>query len=152
MKHIAFLTLILLVLVSQGLRLVAHVHARPTAAKRIAEESHPHIHLHSHDHHNHACHDHSEHEQAEPCHQHDRVPCNPVGACPCDHHSDALYISDVNLFRDAESAVVVQTEWSFGYQFVNQMLVCGTKRIVAEADPPSLPKCPVYLQVRSLRL
>ena len=149
MRRIVSLLLILLVLVSQSFCAV-HSHAGTSVVEPKGHSARPHVHLHGGKHH-HGQHSHRDHDEDG---SREESPTTPSEQGPVDHDSDALYISETQLFNDATWEKVAKSELSVACEFYDESsTIVGLRLCFRRNSPPPLSglKCPLYLRTLSIR-
>ena len=147
-RRIVSILLVPLLLVSQGFW-AAHSHAGTSVAEPEGHSARAHVHLHGGEHHHH--HSHHEHDGDD---SDDRPPASPVEPGPLDHDSDAVYLSETQLYTDAKPTKVAKADWSVLCMIADDSTSIAEAQFTAGLRSPPPPihlKCPIYLTTLSIR-
>ena len=153
MQRVVSAFLIPLVLASQGL-CAAHSHAGESVLERLGHAGRPHIHLHNGDEHEHPHHTH-DHDHSLSL---DAAIESGAAVLHCgqnaDHDSDAFYVSDAQLFKNARQTSLADIDLFIARSILDAPAFVAELRLcIGCGTPPPLrgPACPLYLRVRSIR-
>ncbi len=137
-----------LVLVSPSF-CAAHSHVGTSVVEEHGHSARPHVHIDAGNHH-----DHHPHDEDSGHDSHEGSPTVRTEQGPIDHDSDALYLSDSQLFNGAKLAEVAEPEISEAHVVYDDSATIAGLRLCLERDlPPPLGglKCPLYLLTLSIR-
>ncbi|MBL4885814.1 MAG: hypothetical protein JKY95_14945 [Planctomycetaceae bacterium] len=141
--------LILLVLVGQSF-CAAHSHAGTSVVEPEGHSARPHVHLHGVKHH---C-GQTSHRGHDGDGSREESLATPPDQEPVDHDSDALYISEAQLFHDTTRGQDVEVDLSVAGMVYDVSSTLVELRLCVERNSPPLLsglKCPLYLQTLSIR-
>ena len=140
--------LIPLLLVSQNLFSVPHLHAGSSIAEPVGHAARPHVHWHNTPHQHNAPHQHQGHPDAGD------DTSSATGEQVPDHDSDTLYTGDDQLLHDGKVVKVARAELTavdFRADDSSASAALGGPGSLPDSPPVLRPQCALYLQFLSIR-